>query len=130
MSRSLLYQHTPGGGGLFEVGEGGQRAAAERRARAETFGLVQPDGGLGERVVQGISDAADRRDQPGQHECLAESHRGVLRTRVRVVDRAAVQRMSLPATVGRGLPHGAFDERGVLGQRAFPSRQSARRTRR
>ena len=47
-------------------------------ASADQLGLVQPDRGLAEPVVQGVADGPDRRDQPLQQQCLAVMYCGVL----------------------------------------------------
>lgn len=48
------------GGDEFDVGEGAQRATSERGIRADAFVLVEPDCGLGQRVVVGVANTADR----------------------------------------------------------------------
>ena len=45
---------------------------------AHALGLVQPDRGLAEPVVQGVADGPDRRDQPFEHQCIAVIYCGVL----------------------------------------------------
>src|ERR1700681_1952076 len=77
----------PRRGDVLQVGEGVDRSGAERGTVAHTLGLVQPDRRLAERVVQGVADGPDRRDQPFQHQCLAVMYCGVLTSGVAVVDR-------------------------------------------
>ena len=60
MRRCWLYQADVVGGDVFDVAEVAQRAATERGIRSDAFVLVESDSGLGQRVVVGIADAADR----------------------------------------------------------------------
>jgi hypothetical protein len=48
------------GGDLLQVGQRAQWPVAERGPVTDAFGLVQPDGGRGQGVVEGIADGADR----------------------------------------------------------------------
>lgn len=111
----------PGGGDLFQVGQGADGAVPERGAVADAFGLVQPDRGLGEGVVVGIAHAADRGLQALQQERLAEADRGVLRAGVGVVDRTLGQRVALAAPVAGGLPDRPSYEGALLAGRALPT---------
>ena len=45
----------PIGGDLFDVAEGGDRAPPERRVIADALVLVRADGGLGQRVIDGLT---------------------------------------------------------------------------
>ena len=45
------------GGDQFNVG---QSAAAKRGVGPDAFVLVEPDGGLGQRVIVSVADAANR----------------------------------------------------------------------
>jgi hypothetical protein len=56
----------PGRGHVFDIGEVGQGAVAERGVVADALGLVQADRGLGERVVESGPDGADRGRQDFQ----------------------------------------------------------------
>ncbi len=59
MHEALLVE--PGdivGGEVLDIAQGVQRAAAKRRIRSDAFVLVEPDGGLGQRVVIRIPDTA------------------------------------------------------------------------
>ena len=51
MSRARCTR-PPSRGDVLHVGEGADRAAAERGTLADALGLVQPDRGLAERVVE------------------------------------------------------------------------------
>jgi len=48
------------GGDVFDVAEGAQRAVSQRRIGADALVLVEPDRDLGQRIVVGVADAADR----------------------------------------------------------------------
>jgi hypothetical protein len=48
------------GGDQFNVGQSAQWAPAKRGVGADAFVLVEPDSGLGQSVIVGISDAANR----------------------------------------------------------------------
>ena len=69
------------GGGVLQVGQAGQRPGPERGALADVLGLVQPDRGLGQGVIVGVADRADRGNHAREHQRLGEVHRGVLRIR-------------------------------------------------
>ncbi len=45
----------------LDVGEPGQWAAPERGIIADRFGFVEPDRGLGQGVILGVTDGPDRR---------------------------------------------------------------------
>jgi hypothetical protein len=66
------------GGEVFDVAEGVQGAIAKRRIGPDALVLVEPDRGLGQRVVVGVANAADRRSETRKAQCFAESHTGVL----------------------------------------------------
>ena len=118
---ALVVPGHPRRGDVLQVGEGADRAGAERGTLAHALGLVQPDRGLAEPVVQGVADGPDRRDQPFEHQRLAVMYCGVLTSGVRMMDRV-VERVALAGAVGRGVAQRALDEAGVLGQRALPAR--------
>jgi hypothetical protein len=48
----------PRGGGVLDVGQRAQRPVAERGSVADAFGLVEPNGCLGQGVVEGVSPAS------------------------------------------------------------------------
>ena len=48
------------------------------------------DRGLGQRIIQGVSDGADRRNQLGQHQRLGEMYCSVLGSGIRVIDPCAL----------------------------------------
>ena len=66
------------GGEVFDVAEGVQGAIAKRRIGPDALVLVEPDRGLGQRIVVGVANAADRRSETRKAQCFAESHTGVL----------------------------------------------------
>lgn len=76
--------HHPFGGGQFDLVDVPPRALA-----ADDLVLERSDGGLGQRVVQGIADRADRGIHTFIDEALGEGHRGVLAARVRMCDQPA-----------------------------------------
>ncbi len=59
---------------------------APRAVAADAFGLVEPDHGLGQRVVVAVADAADRGDRAGVGEAVGVADRGVLAAGVGVMD--------------------------------------------
>src|SRR6476619_7608229 len=75
---ALVVPGHPRRGAVLQVGEGADRAGAERGTLADALGLVQPDRGLAEPVVQGVADCPDRRDQSFEHQRLAVVYCGVL----------------------------------------------------
>ena len=77
-SRLLLNQWTQDKGGQLEVVDG-----AERAVDADAFGLVQPDHRLGQGVVVGVADGADRGQRAGVGEPVGVADRGVLDCRRR-----------------------------------------------
>ena len=89
MSLRSLYQATHAEVHVLQVGEGADRAGAERGTLAHALGLVQPDRGLAERVVQGVADGPDRRDQSFKHQRLAVMYCGVLTSGVGVKPNSA-----------------------------------------
>lgn len=115
----------PVGGEYFDVGYPVERAAAKGRVFTHGFGLVQADRGLGQGVIVGIPDRADRWLRSGQREGLTEAHRGVLRPRVGVMNSAADQWVSLTCPYRGGLAYRGLDEAGVLARGAFPAHDSA-----
>src|SRR4029079_3706796 len=84
---ALVVPGHPRRGAVLQVGEGADRAGAERGTLADALGLVQPDRGLAEPVVQGVADCPDRRDQSFKHQRLAVMYCGVLTSGVRMMDR-------------------------------------------
>jgi hypothetical protein len=80
---------------------------------AYALGLVQPDRGFAEPVVQDVADGADRCDQSFEHQCLAVMYSGVLTSGVAVVDRV-IERVTLAGAEGCGVAQRALDEAGVL----------------
>src|SRR3954462_54645 len=81
---ALVVPGHPRRGAVLQVGEGADRAGAERGTLAHALGLVQPDRGLAEPVVQGVADCPDRRDQSFEHQRLAVMYCGVLTSGVRM----------------------------------------------
>lgn len=63
----------PGQGGQFEFVDG-----AERAVDLDAFGLIQPDHGLGQRVVEGVPDGADRGDRADVGEAFGVANGGLL----------------------------------------------------
>ena len=63
--------HHPFGGGQFDLVDVPPRALA-----ADDLVLERSDGGLGQRVVQGIADRADRGIHTFIDEAVGEGHRG------------------------------------------------------
>src|ERR1700694_3690907 len=112
---ALVVPGHPRRGAVLQVDEGADRPGTERGTLTHALGLVQPDRGLAKRVVQGVADGPDRRDQPFEHQCLAVMYCGVLTSGVRIMDRV-VERVALAGAVGRGVAQRALDEAGVLGQ--------------
>src|SRR5271166_6883263 len=110
----------PRRGDVLQVGEGVDRPGPERGTLADALGLVQPDRGLAEPVVQGVADGPNRWDQPFEHQCLAVMYCGVLTSGVRVMD-CVLERVALASPVDRGVAQRALDEAGVLDQRALPA---------
>jgi hypothetical protein len=51
-------------GDVLQVGEGVDRSGVERGTRAYALGLVEPDRGFAEAMVQGVADRPDLWDQP------------------------------------------------------------------
>ena len=100
-------------GDVLQIGEGADRPGAERGTLAHALGLLQPDRGLAEPVVQGVADGPDRRDQPFQHQRLAVMYCGVLTSGVRVMDRV-VEWVAFAGAEGRGVAQRALDEAGAL----------------
>jgi len=66
------------GGDVFDIAEGGERASAERGIGADALVLVESDRGLGQRIVVGIADTADRGPDSRKTKCFTESHACVL----------------------------------------------------
>jgi hypothetical protein len=60
----------PLGGEHLDVGQPVERTPPERRVRADGVGLVQADGGLGQGVVVGVPDRADRGLETGDPVCI------------------------------------------------------------
>src|ERR1022692_319734 len=56
----------PGGGDVFQAGQGSDRAGPEGRVAASALGLVQAHRRLGQGIVVGVPDGADRGGHPGQ----------------------------------------------------------------
>src|SRR6478736_2103348 len=69
----------PGAGGLLDVAEPGERACPKRWPGGGALGLVEPDRGLREGIVERVADGADRRSHPLQGKGLPEVHTGVMR---------------------------------------------------
>src|SRR3954469_23958060 len=109
----------PRRGDVLQIGAGADRPGAERGTLAHALGLVQPDRGLAEPVVQGVADCPDRRDQSFEHQRLAVMYCG-LTSGVPMMDRVA-EWVALSGAVGRGVAQRALDETGVLAQRALPA---------
>jgi hypothetical protein len=59
-------------GEVIDVAEGAQRAAAKRGIRADALVLVEPDRGLGQRVVVGVANAAGRWSQTRKAQCFTD----------------------------------------------------------
>ena len=66
------------GGEVFDVAQGVQGAIAKRRIGPDALVLVEPDRGLGQRIIVGVANVADRRSETRKAQCFAESHTGVL----------------------------------------------------
>ena len=112
----------PVGGDHLQVRQPLQRPSAERRVGSDAFVLVEPDRGLGERVVEGVPDRADRGQHPVQQQRLAQVHRRILRPGIAVMDhRPDVCGMAFPYAGRGGLADRGFDEPGLLRRRALPA---------
>jgi hypothetical protein len=77
--------------------EGGPLDGLERApgpAASDHFGLEQPDDGLGEGVVEAVTDAADRWLEAGFSETLSVLDRDVLDAAVAGMDETALDGMA------------------------------------
>src|SRR5512132_2420258 len=95
------------GGDVFDIGQRVQRASAKRRIGPDALVLVEPDRGLGQGIVVGVANAADRRPETRKAQCFAESHAGVLGSGIRVVD-GVLDRMALARPQRCGLTDRRF----------------------
>src|SRR5215208_5111409 len=107
-------------GHVLQVGLGTDGTSTKRGARAYAFGFVEPDRGFAQRIVQGVADGTDRRDQSLQHQCFSVMYCGVLTSGVAMMNRV-VERMTLTGTEGRRVTQCALHEAGVFCHRAFPA---------
>ena len=71
----------PAGGGRLDVLDGLPGLAA-----VDQFGLVQPDDGLGQRVIVRAADRPDGRLDASLGQALGEPDRGILRAPIAMVD--------------------------------------------
>src|SRR3954464_7074953 len=65
---ALVVPGHPRRGAVLQVGESADRAGAKRGTLPHALGLVQPDRGLAEPVVQGVPNCPDRGDQSLKHQ--------------------------------------------------------------
>ena len=66
----------------------------------DQLGLEQTDRGLHQRVVQGVTDRADRPGDPGLEQCLGERQRRVLRPSIGVMDQTGRGEGGVAAAAG------------------------------
>src|SRR6476469_9298566 len=105
---ALVVPGHPRRGAVLQVGAG-----ADRGTLADALGLVRPDRGLAEPVVQGVADCPDRRDQSFKHQRLAVMYCGVLRIQPVVATRCRELECSWSASTSAGVLHPS-DLRGRL----------------
>jgi hypothetical protein len=74
--------------GVFDVVDGVRRAGAKWAAWPDGFCLEQPERSLGQSVVVGIPNTADRCRDSCQHKGFGESDRRVLRPGITVMDQS------------------------------------------
>ena len=84
MKPAVVVPVDPAGGGVFNVGDGLERAGVEH-AGADALGLIQTIDRLHEGVVIRVADRPDRWLDLLEFEMLGETNRGVL-TRHRNVE--------------------------------------------
>src|SRR6476646_309933 len=109
---ALVVPGHPRRGAVLQVSESADRSGAERGTLAHALGLVQPDRGLAEPVVQGVADCPDRRDQSFKHQRLAVMYCGVLggfnwSSQHGVVGLSVVGRQALPPVFSTRVSCGA-----------------------
>lgn len=88
----LVEPPDPTHGGEFEVVD-----ATPGPFVTDAFGLVEPDHGLGHRVVIAVTDAADRRDRTHIGKSVAVANRGVLAPGIAVMDQPVDKLVGLRA---------------------------------
>lgn len=109
---------------VLDILEGLQRPESKRATRTDGLGLEQPDPGLGQRVVVGVTDAADGRGNALQDKGFREGDRGLLA----VVDQPFAHRVAVVIAAPQCHLQRGRDHRGVLGLGYLPAHDGPRET--